>query len=147
MTVSYDVLALLEEIYENIECNNYWEFLGTPLYDSLRPCSIIMDPFPYIGMGREVFMIINEAPTAFEPITLLNQNFQHPLMERITEIVLPFPSYLVRSVFIHLNKIKAGRRTGMIFITQLHGIYCLSFRLNHEGMNYFAGNFKISRII
>ena len=65
LMVSYDVLSLLEESYENIEGSNYWEFLGPPVYDPLRPWSIIMDPFLYLGMGRGVFPIINEAPIAF----------------------------------------------------------------------------------
>ena len=50
--VSYDVLALLEAGYENVENNNYWEFLGSPVYDSSRPCSTIMDPSSYIGVGK-----------------------------------------------------------------------------------------------
>ena len=35
----------------------------------------------------------------------------------------------------------------MIFILQFHNIYCLSFHLKHEGMNYIVDNFKSSRII
>ena len=35
----------------------------------------------------------------------------------------------------------------MIFIPQFHNIYCLSFRLKNEGMNYIVDNFKSSRII
>ena len=59
LTISYDVLDLLEESYENIEENNYWEFLGPLVYDSSRPCSAIMDPSSDIGVGKEVFPIIN----------------------------------------------------------------------------------------
>ena len=98
-----------------------------------------MDPFPYISIRRGVFSIINEAPAAFHPIMHLNQYFHHPLVECIEEFVRPFPYYLGKSVVIHLNEIKEGTWIGMIFITHLHGIYCLSFRLNHEGMNYYLG--------
>ena len=35
----------------------------------------------------------------------------------------------------------------MIFIHQFQSIYCLSFCLKREGMNYLDDNFKISRII
>ena len=106
-----------------------------------------MGPFPYIATKIKVFPIINDSSISFQPIMLLNQYFQDPLVESIEEIVWPFPFYLGKLVSIHLNKIMAGRWTSMISITQLHGICCLPFHLNHEGMNYFADNFKISRII
>ena len=35
----------------------------------------------------------------------------------------------------------------MIFIPRFQSNYSLSFHLNHEGMNYIADNFNISRII
>ena len=35
----------------------------------------------------------------------------------------------------------------MNLIPHFHNIYCLSFHLKHEGMNYIVDNFKISRII
>ena len=47
----------------------------------------------------------------------------------------------------HFNKAEEGRWIGMIFIPHSQSIYCLSFHLKHEGMNYMADNFKISRII
>ena len=47
----------------------------------------------------------------------------------------------------HFNKTEVGRWEDMILIPHLHNIYCLSFHLKHEGMNYIPGNFKISRII
>ena len=48
---------------------------------------------------------------------------------------------------IHFNNINTCMWIGMIFIPQFHSIYCLSFHLKHEGINYLVGNFKISRII
>ena len=45
------------------------------------------------------------------------------------------------------DKTKEGRWIGMIFIPQLHNIYCLSFYLKQEGMNYIDDNLKMSRII
>ena len=48
---------------------------------------------------------------------------------------------------IHLNKAKEGRLIGMTFIPQSHNIYCISFHLRHEGMDYLVENFKISSII
>ena len=48
---------------------------------------------------------------------------------------------------IHLNKTKEGRWTSMTFIPQSHNIYCLSFHLKHEGMDYIVDNSKISRNI
>ena len=35
----------------------------------------------------------------------------------------------------------------MTFIPQSHNIYCLSFNLRHEVMDYIIENFKSSRII
>ena len=55
----------------------------------------------------------------------------------------PFLSYLGKSLMIHFNKIKIG----IILILEFHSIYCLSFCLKHEGMNYIVDNFKSSRII
>ena len=65
----------------------------------------------------------------------------------IEEVGQPTLSYTGKSLMIYFNKTKVGRWTSMIFIPQLHNIYCLSFHLKHEGMNYIANNFKISRII
>ena len=48
---------------------------------------------------------------------------------------------------IRLSKTEEGRWTCMILIPQFHNIYCLSFHLNREGMNYIVDNFKSSRII
>ena len=47
----------------------------------------------------------------------------------------------------HFKKIEIGKWTGMTFTPQFHSIYCLSFHLKQEGMNFIADNFKISRII
>ena len=52
-----------------------------------------------------------------------------------------------KSLMMHFNKTEAGRWTCMICIPEFHNIYCLSSHLKHEGMNYIADNFKISRII
>ena len=66
---------------------------------------------------------------------------------RIEEVVQSAISYISVCLMMHFNKTKAGRWTSMIFTSQFHSIYGLSFRLKHEGMNYIADNFKISRII
>ena len=65
----------------------------------------------------------------------------------IEEVVQSTIWYISDSLMVQFKKTKAGRWTGMIFIPMLHIIYCLSFHLKHEGMNYIADHFKISRII
>ena len=47
----------------------------------------------------------------------------------------------------HFNKIETSMWAGMIFTPQFHSIYCLSFRLKHEGMNLIADSFKILKNI
>ena len=126
LVVSHDVLALLEESYENMEDDNYWEFLDPSVYDSSRPCKI---------MGKEVFPVISEVHTILQPIKSSYHLFQHHLAASIRETVQPFLSYLSKSLRIHFNKIGACRWTRMMFIPQFNGIYCLCFRLKHEGMN------------
>ena len=65
----------------------------------------------------------------------------------VEEFVEPALPYIGKPLMIHLNKTEEGRWTGMIFIPHSHNIYCLSFHLKYEGMNYFVDNFKSSRII
>ena len=63
------------------------------------------------------------------------------------EFVQPFMSGVGKFVMIHFNKIDTCRWTCMIFISHCQDIYCLSFHLKCEGMNFVAHNFKISKII
>ena len=77
----------------------------------------------------------------------LGYHFQLCPSISIEEVVQPSLPYIDKPLMIHLNKIKEGRWTGMISIPQSHNIYCLSFHLKHEGMNYIIGNLKSSRII
>ena len=146
-TISYDVLVLLEESYENMENDNYWEFLSPPVDDSSIPFRIMLDPLLSICMEKEVFPVISEVHIIFHPIRPPYEHSQHHLVASIEEIVQPFLPYLGKPLMAHFNKVRACRWIGMIFIPQLHSVYCLSFHLKHEGMNYFFDNFKISRII
>ena len=65
-------------------------------------------------------------------------------IEKVVQLAI---SYVDKCLMMHFNKTEASRWTGMIFIPQIHNIYCLSFHLKHKGMNYIADYFKISRII
>ena len=65
----------------------------------------------------------------------------------VEEFVQPTLPYIGNPLIIYLNKTEKGRLTCMLFIPQFHNIYCLSFHLKHEGMNYIVDNFKILRII
>ena len=65
----------------------------------------------------------------------------------VEEVVQPTLSYIGKSLMLHFNKNNVGRWTGMIFIPRSHNIYCLSFHLKHEGMDYTVDNFKSSRMI
>ena len=65
----------------------------------------------------------------------------------VEEVVQPTLPYIDKPLMIHLNKTKEGRWTCIIFIPQFHNIYCLSFHLKHEGMDYIVGNFKSLNII
>ena len=58
----------------------------------------------------------------------------------------PFLLYLGKLLMIHFNKVGEGRWIGMIFIPRFHNIYCLSFHLKYEGMDYIVDNFKSSMI-
>ena len=65
----------------------------------------------------------------------------------IDQVVHPTLPYIGKPLMIHLNKTKEGRWPGMTFIPQFHNIYCLSFHLKHERMNYIIDNFKSSNIM
>ena len=104
LTVSYDVLALLEESYENMEGDNYWEFLGPLVYDCSIPCNI---------MRKEVSPIISEVHTMLEPIRPPYWHSRHHLVASIEETVQPFIPYLGKSLMVHFNKVRAGRWIGM----------------------------------
>ena len=60
----------------------------------------------------------------------------------IEEVVQRFLPYIDNSIMMNFNKIERGMWIGMIFTPRFHGIYCLSFCLNHDGMNLMADNFK-----
>lgn len=65
-------------------------------------------------------------------------------VEEVVQLALP---YIDETLMIHLNKTDEGRWKGMVFIPQFHNIYCLSFHLKHEGIDYIVDNFKSSKII
>ena len=65
-------------------------------------------------------------------------------IEEVFQTTLP---YINKPLLIHLNKTEEGRWKSMIFIPQFHNIYCLSFHLKHEGMNYIVTISKVQGLL
>ena len=85
--------------------------------------------------------------TNIQHMIILGYNSQLCPSRSVKEVVHPALPYIENPFMIHLNKTKEGRWRSKIFIPRFHNIYCLSFHLKHEGMNYIIDNFKSSRII
>ena len=62
---SYDILHFLEHNDRTIEHDDYWTFMGLPLYDSSRPSSVVSRLFNDVYLEKEVNKVF--LPSTEEP--------------------------------------------------------------------------------
>ena len=80
---------------------------------------------------------------------MMSQNYHSQLCfsRTMVEVENSFLSDTSKLSMMHFNGTKTGMWIGIIFTSHFHDIYCLSFRLKCEGMNFVADNFDFLRII
>ena len=77
----------------------------------------------------------------------LDYHSQQCFSRTMAEVEYPFLSSTGKFSVPNFNETDTSMWTGIIFTSHFHDIYCLSFRLKCEGMNFVADNFKFLKNI